>query len=445
MLRSLAAVVAYAAIIPLAGALLPSSTKIERGAPLARKPAFGAALAPDPAGLKVVRTVPGTTAGNLGLQPNDLIKRLGGKPVTAPAQLSQWVQARRTGDPIEVEVVRGNETLKLVGKLQERPRPTLGGLNLVYDQVQSQGKRIRVIATHPQGDGPFPTLFVIGGIGAYSVDSEWESAPYGKLLKPLSQRYAIIRVEKPGQGDSEGPVYSELTFNQELDAYVQGLRLAKTFSFVDKSKLAIFGHSMGGTFGPLVAAQEPVTAVAVSGTLAKTLNEYLLENTRRQSLLAGAKAVEVEQSMLGLHAASHYILSEGMSPAAVKRKFPKYKQAVDEFTPDGKTMSGVGIPFWQQLAKQDVMGAWAKVNGPVLALWGENEFISTRSDHEYIAEAVNALRPGTAEFVVVPQSDHGFNLTTSTRDSLAKWGKPGSEFNPNIIEILGQWLSRTIG
>jgi hypothetical protein len=56
----------------------------------------------------------------------------------------------------------------------------------------------------------------------------------------------------------------------------------------------------------------------------------------------------------------------------------------------------------------------------VLALWGENEVVSSEDDHQAIAAAVNSVRPGKGPYVRVAQSDHAFTLTTSPADSLAK-------------------------
>jgi pimeloyl-ACP methyl ester carboxylesterase len=103
----------------------------------------------------------------------------------------------------------------------------------------------------------------------------------------------------------------------------------------------------------------------------------------------------------------------------------------------------VGIPFFQELADQNLMKAWSEVKAPVLVFWGENDFISTRWDHEYIVDTLNRKNPGSATLRVLEQSDHGFFRTTSPRDSMERWGK-GSPHNPNIEEALIEWLKKTL-
>jgi hypothetical protein len=428
---------------------------LERSEPLPRKPSFGAQLAPATAeemkpfgreakpGLKVVRVLPNQTAEALSLREGDILLQFDGVEIATVQQLNSRLRTLESGRPVSASIGRAGQVVGSLGTLRERPRQVEEGLIVDYDQVVSLGKRIRVISVRPPVTGPFPTVFLIGGIGGYSIDGPFSGTPYGNVLGPLARAgYAIVRLDKPGQGDSEGPEYPDLDFDTELDAYRQALRLTKALPYVDPKRLAIFGHSMGGCFAPELINSESIPAVAVSGTLAKTWTEYQLENTRRQMLLSGANAAEVDRQMKQLAAAAYFLFDQGKSIADIKSSTPELTPILNALSPDGKTMSGVGIRFFQQLAKKNLAEGWQEYEGKVLALWGESEFISTRWDHEYIAQIVNKRRPGQAEFRALPQSDHGFNLTASTEDSFVKWGRPGATFNPNVIDALKEWLAK---
>jgi uncharacterized protein len=396
-------------------------------------------------GIKIVRVMPGLSGESANFQAGDILFKVDGKPVASTAAISPAMHGKREGATMNFEVLRGSNVVKLSTKLIGKPKQKEDGFKVEYDQVTSLGKRIRVIYTYPEGKGPFPTVFMIGGIGAYSADGEYPAVAYGNILGPIAKSgYAVVRVEKPGQGDSEGPIYTDLLFDVEMDAYLQALRHTKTKSFVDKNRIAIFGHSMGGSFGPLIATEEPVRGVAVCGTLTKTWLEYVLENTRRQSVLGGGKPEDVEAEMSTLTAVNHYVFNEGLMPKEVIKRHPELKEAVMANFPDMKTYSGVGIPFFQQLAKKKLMGAWAKSSCKVLSLWGENDFISGEWDHDYLASSLNKVKAGRAQYIKIPNSDHGFNTTSSQLDSMMKWGRPGAVFNPNIIDILKKWLQEVL-
>lgn len=423
---------------------------------LPRKAAFGVGLSPindseaksadlaSGTSAKVNRIVPGQTAESLKLQVGDIICKVGSSKFEGPISMQTFLRNRAAGDAIEITIFRNGKVERLKGTLKERPKQSEAGLDTLYTQVTSKGKRIRVIITSPSGSKNNPTIFMIGGIGAYSLDGNYDSIPYGNVLGPLAKSgYTIVRIDKPGQGDSEGPPYSELLFSVEFDAYLEAYKLARTLQMVNKDRIVIFGHSMGGVFGPMLAAKQQAKGLAVYGTLAKTWIEYQLENTRRQSLLAGAKPTDVDNQMRPFAALNQLLFGEFMSLDAAKKAHPELKQTIAEFSPDGKTYSGVAIPFFQELAKTNLAEQWSKVNCKTLAIWGENDFISTESDHQFIADIVNSNHPGMAEFRKLNESDHGFFQTTSQKDSLEKWGK-GASFNPSIIDTLKTWLKSVL-
>jgi uncharacterized protein len=437
------------AILALAGALLLPNISfgqtVERGAPLARKAALGAQLGPSEGGTALVRVLPGSSAAKAQLKDGDILLKLNGVETPNPAAVSTILRGLTAGGRATYVIKRGSETLTLSGNLLERARQTEEGLTVTYDQVVSKGKRVRIIATHPAGPGPHPTLFLIGGIGAYSIDGPYASTAYGNILGPLSKSMAIVRVDKPGQGDSEGPAsYGDLLFDDELDAYLQSVRLAKTLPFVDRDKIVIFGHSMGGAFGPLVAAQEKVAGVIAVGTMSKTWVEYMLENTRRQSSLAGASPDQVDGELRSLAIIATALFAEGLSLEQAAARNPAMKDEIARFSPDGKTYSGVGISFFHQLAQKNLIEGWIKAGTKTLMMWGENDFISTEWDHQFVVDALNAKNPGSAVYRKLPQSDHGFFQTESFRDSMVKWGRPGGKFNPNVIETIRDWLKESL-
>lgn len=412
--------------------------------PLPRKGFFGVQSAAAPNGLKIVRVVPGGAAEKLGLKQDDVLVSVNGKYMTQPADLVAMARTLNGGDDVAVSYIRDGKELSGHAAMIPRPKQVEPNLDVIYDQVVSQGKRIRVIITKPKGNGKFPTLFLIGGIGGYSLDAPFSGMPYGNVIGPIANAgYVTVRIDKPGQGDSEGPVYKDLTFLAEADAYLQALRYAKALPYVDSARIAIYGHSMGGCFGPVVASQEPVKAVIANGTLFKSFTEYMLENTRRQSELGNAPEETLDADQKNLDQTMHFLFDENMLPAEISAKHPELAAFVKSTFPDGETYSGVGIPFFRELSHINLPKAWSETKADVLTIYSENDFLSGRDDHERIVAYVNKLRPGTAQFKLLTNSDHGFSKTSSMKDSMDRWGK-GGEFNPNIVETLLEFLKKEL-
>jgi len=419
-------------------------SQVQRGAPLARKGYFGLQSVQVETGVRVSRVLPGGLGEKLGLKEGDVILEANGVKDLTPAKLAAIAKEIDSGAKVAVRYRRGADETAAEAPMPERPRIVEPNMDVVYDQVLNHGQRVRIIITKPRTEGKFPALFLIGGIGAYSVDAPFASMAYGKQLGAAANAgYVTIRIDKPGQGDSEGPEYKKLAFGIEKDAYVAALRLAKTLPYIDKERIAIFGHSMGGCFGPLVASEEPVKGLFVCGTLFKTWNEYMLENTRRQSELSSPDASALDDSLRNLAALNHYIFDRGMTPGEVQRERPDLAAFVRGTFLDGETYSGVGIPFFRELSRINLPKAWSGAKTSVAVIYCENDFLSGQDDHERIAKYVNTLRPGTAEFILLRQSDHLFTKTSSMRDSMDKWGK-GGEFNTSILDTLLDFLKRKI-
>jgi hypothetical protein len=100
------------------------------------------------------------------------------------------------------------------------------------------------------------------------------------------------------------------------------------------------------------------------------------------------------------------------------------------------------LTFWSQLATTNLPAYWAKGDAAVLAIWGRNDYFATEADHPLIAEIVNKARPGKGTYVALDGSDHAFRKTTSMKDSFTRWNSPGSEFNPQILTTLREWMEK---
>ncbi|MBX3120475.1 MAG: alpha/beta fold hydrolase [Fimbriimonadaceae bacterium] len=412
--------------------------------PLPRKPLFGAPLSPAPTpgeGVVLGAPIPESSAQVAGLQAGDVITEFAGKKVASAAQVVEEIGKRKAGDSVKITYLRNGKTDTMTLTLRERPRVKGTNFEMLYHSVVSNGKHMRTLITKPNKPGKHPVLFIIGGLGNYSMDTAWGTGPYKDFLTDFAARdWVTVRVDKPGQGDSEGGPTADTDYNTELDIYRQALKATKEYDFVDKDRVYIFGHSMGGSFGPQVAAEIPVKGLAIYGSVYKTWLEYWLENVRRQNTLAGMNDVDNDNAMKSLALADSLILLADWSPAQVKEKFPSTTAYVDGTYPDGKSFSARPLAFWRQIAQTNFPDYWKKIDAHVLMMWGENEFISTREDHEMAANGINQRSPGKGTFILVKNSDHGFFQTSSTKDSFAKWGRPGNVFNPEGLNHLKSWI-----
>lgn len=238
-------------------------------------------------GAEVREVFPGTAAEAAGLKPGDVLRAINGVAVKSPAEAVATIARGKAGDELALALVRDAAPLTRTVTLRERPRESSAGFETIYGSIPSQGGRLRTIVTRPKGGGRHPALFLIQGIGCYSVESvAGRPVEFKRIADDFTENgYATLRVEKPGCGDSEGGPCEDVDFVTELDGYRQGLAMLKGLDFVDPERIILFGHSLGGLWAPILASEGPVKGVAVYGTVLKPWYEYELENRRRQLLL----------------------------------------------------------------------------------------------------------------------------------------------------------------
>jgi pimeloyl-ACP methyl ester carboxylesterase len=325
------------------------------------------------------------------------------------------------------------------------PLETDPDFDVIYDAVSTDTGLRRVIVTVPRTgpEGARPAVLLIGGIGNYSIDTQWDSnwnpgEPYRRLLAALTRRgFITMRVEKAGVGDSEGPLALTVDMETELAGYVAGLKSLKTWPGVDPSRVFIVGHSIGSILGPLAAAAVPVRGIVVMEGVGTTWFEYELINVRRQLTLSGLPPVEIADRLRLKEWAMHRLLIERQPRAALLAERPEAAKMIDYPASD---------EYMRQVAAQNLPGLWSPLVMPVLAIHGSADFVTSEDDNRAIVDAVNRAHPGRGEFASVGQMDHWLNQAESEADSWRYRRLPPTAavkpvYQAHLDEVVGAWLS----
>ena len=332
------------------------------------------------------------------------------------------------------------------------PRETYPNVDVIYDSVTTpRGERLRTIITKPHdARGKLPVIFVAGWLSCDTVEAPPNKDPgpdnvrhdaTGLAFREIAQLpgFSFFRVDKQGVGDSEGNC-AENDFESELAGYRAAFRALKNYDFIDTSRVYILGISNGGGFAPLVpetdAEKEQVRGYIVVGGWVKTWFEHMLEIERRRFGLMGKSPGEVNERMKAAANLYDDWLIKNKTIEEILREHPD----LAELWPEGKDhahLYGRPLAFYQQLQKQNLAAAWARVKAPTLVLHGQFDWIMSREDHELIAQYVNANRPGAARFMEVPDMGHTFQHYLSFADAFH--GKE-AEFDPKTVQVLTDWL-----
>ena len=386
-------------------------------------------------GVLVKRVVDAGVATQIGLRQNDRIIRINGTPLDSPASLQRVLITLRAGDTARFELVRdGRQAVNFTSAIPGLPREQLQGVDAIYDAASTDlGFRVRTIVTRPRSaTGKLPAVFLVGWLSCDSVEYPFGPGDdgFGQLLHDLATKsgYVLIRMDKPGIGDSEGPSCAKTDFQTELAAYRAAFRTLKRYDFIDLERVFILGLSNGGGFAPLVPQEEKVRGYVVAGGWSKTWFEHMLELERRRLKLSGKKPGEVSDSMKGYAEFYTDYLRRKMTPGEVLKAKPNLSPLWDD---DPEHQYGRPASFFHQLQDLNLSAGWEKVEAPVLVMHGEYDWIMSRDDHELIAEIVNSKQAGRARFVELPKTDH---LFMAFENMSKAFNGEGGRYNQSVTE-----------
>ena len=436
------------ALCCLAPAVLFAQSRSDRYQPvgeLRRQVFLGVALSSPNAkmaGALVRQVVDAGVATRIGLRQNDRILRINGTLLDSLVALQRVLISLRAGDTARFEIVRDGQLLNFTSMLQGLPREQLQGVETIYDSALTDlGFRVRTIVTRPRNTtGKLPVVFLVGWLSCDSVEYPFGPGDdgFGHLLHDIATQsgYVLVRTDKPGIGDSEGPSCAETDFQTELAAYRAAFRTLKRYDFVDLERVFILGLSNGGGFAPLVPQEEKVRGYIVAGAWSKTWFEHMLELERRRLKLSGKNPGEVTESMKGYAEFYTDYLRRKMTPREILKASP-YLTSLWYDGPEHQY--GRPASFFQQLEDLNLSASWQTVEAPVLVMHGEYDWIMNRDDHELIAEIVNSKQAGRARFVELPKTDH---LFMTFADMSKAFNGEGGRYNKSVTEQVLTFLRK---
>ena len=326
---------------------------------------------------------------------------------------------------------------RIVGDLPRKdgkPLEVTAGLETEYGSVRtSDGYRLRTILTRPSGSSTrLPALFHTQAVSCGSLEFP-PDVPTTLRQLALRSGYALIRVERAGTGDSEGPDCSALDYDTEVRHYREAFDQLARHAWVDPARIVIYGSSLGSTTAPLVAQGKRVAGLVVQGGGAQTYLERMLHFDRLWFERSGKfRPEQVHGLMLrSIRFQQLYLLGK-QRPDQIERDHPDLKGVWESLRGTAEAPPHYGRPYaWHwQAAEKNFLAAWASIAAPVMVVYGEYEQFEPRHGHRMIVETINALRPGTAKFLEIPKADHSLRIYPS---AVAAYREEGGVTNRELL------------
>lgn len=427
--------------IVLLACLLAAFHSLADAQALARRADTGAAVAfPEAATpARIVRFREGSVLEKAGLRVGDHVVAIDGVALPdANAFGARW-RSLRAGDSPRLTVKRATETIEVRVTLPAMREEAIEGLDVRYGVAATdKGYRVRTYTTRPKGAaGRLPVVVFIPWLSCGPVESPLVfSDGWSRMLRDVmtGSGMQVVRIEKPGVGDSEGPDCSRTDLEHDMAAFRAGIRAALADPGADPQRLYLFGGSVGGALAPILAQEFAARGIIVTGGFSRTWLEHMLDIERRRLTLSGAPPAEVSAAMKAFGGFYDAVLNRRQTPFEVLSANPAWKR----FWYDGpEHQYGRPIAYYQQLQALDVEGAWQKVAVPTLVVWGEYDWIMGREESDRAVAIVKARDPGLASYVVRPRMNHHFDTFADER---AAFAEEGGTYDDGAAKAIVAWL-----
>ena len=311
-------------------------------------------------------------------------------------------------------------------------RMTMSRANDEQVRVEANGFSLAGTLSKPEGKtGKLPAVLLVSGSGPTDRDEVVAGIPiFGQLSDALaSAGYIVLRYDKRGVGQSGGRVESATLADYAEDARA-AFRFLGDRKDVDPRRIAIVGHSEGGSLALLIASREKRVAglalVAAVGTTGAELNMYQVTHALERS-----NRPEAERK-------ATLDLQKRIQDAVISGKGWETIAVPDNVRRQADT------PYFQSVLTFDPEKAMKDVAQPILILQGSLDTQVPPSNADKLETFAKARKKaGAVDVVRVPGVNH--LLVPAKTGEADEYARLSSErVSPDVISALTTWLSKTL-
>lgn len=311
-------------------------------------------------------------------------------------------------------------------------RLTMSRANDEQVRIEANGFSLAGTLSKPEGKtGKLPAVVLISGSGPTDRDEVVAGiAIFGQLADALANAgFVVLRYDKRGVGQSGGRIESAT-----LTDYAEDARAAVHFlndrKDVDPRRIALVGHSEGGSLALIVASKEKRVAglalVATVGTTGAELNMYQVTHALERS-----NRPEAERK-------ATLDLQQRIQDAVISGKGWETLAVPDNIRRQADT------PYFQSVLTFDPEKMMKDVAQPILILQGSLDSQVPVSHADKLEAFAKARKKGGAVDVVrVPGVNH--LLVPAKTGEADEYARLSAEtLSPNVVSALTTWLSKTL-
>ena len=281
------------------------------------------------------------------------------------------------------------------------------------------------LLTLPKTDKPYPAVVLVHGSGPNDKDETvGTNKPFKDLAWGLASRgIAVLRYEKRTRYYGEESLIEGFTVNEEvIEDAVSAVDFLYQREDIDKNKIFLLGHSLGGMLAPRIAEKtDKVRGIIMLAGTIKDLLELIPKQTKYLASLDG-KITEEEM-----------------------REIEDLEKEIEDIKSlkVGKDENILGAPgsYWLDLINYNPLESIKNLDLPILILQGDRDYQVTVDDFKLWQEELKD-KPNVT-FKLYKGLNHLF-IYGEGKSTPEEYYKPGNIFQ-EVIEDIANWIkiSRT--
>lgn len=286
-----------------------------------------------------------------------------------------------------------------------------------FDSVHLEESPIEVVSgkyklpgtlTRPKGKTHLPIIILVHGSGPQDRDG---SIGPNKIYRDIAwglaaQGIAVLRYDKRTYvyGKASVPEGKEITPDEEVvEDAVSACQLAASLPFIDKQKVFIAGHSLGGLLAPLIATRCPsVTGLILLAAPSRPQDDILKEQIRYLGSLNG----NTDEKLLA-------------------QQYQQIKAAAPQI-------------YWDYLDKYAPVMTACSLSVPMLFLQGERDYQVTMQD--FAMWKLGMFGKTNATFQSYPTLNHCFMEGTG-KSTPMEYNHPARVYG-KVMEDIAKWVTQ---
>jgi len=286
--------------------------------------------------------------------------------------------------------------------------------------IESNGWKLPATLTLPKGDKPYPAVVLVHGSGPQDRDETiGPNKPFKDIALGLASRgIAVLRYEKRTKYYGEKALKENFTVdNETIEDAISAIELLYQRDDIDKSKIFLLGHSLGGMLAPKIAERtEKLRGIIILAGAINDLLEIMIKQSKYLASLDDNITEEEKRQIEDIERQISLIRSS--------------KIGKDEF------ILGAPGSYWLDLINYKPLEILKKVNIPVLVLQGDRDFQVTTEDFSLWKEELKDN--SQILFKLYTGLNHLF-IFGEGKSSVEEYYKPG-HISQEVIEDIANWI-----